>query len=179
MACRLDGAKSLYDPCCDIDNWTFRIKLREILIGLLTSSFRKMHFNMSSVKWRPFRLGLSVWTCPGANSLLCFVTLSSSMNLLQTELFRWKWTINYNAIMLKRPCQINHVMCTIIYMQLKFQRIIIRRWQFSIGPASDVLENTFHKKLLIIRLCNTIKAIIPYEVIRWIYQELKRKCSCE
>ena len=32
----------------------------EILIGSQTFSFTKMHFNMSSVKWRPFWLGLNV-----------------------------------------------------------------------------------------------------------------------
>ena len=32
----------------------------EILIGIQTFSFKKMHFKMSSAKWRPFCLGLSV-----------------------------------------------------------------------------------------------------------------------
>ena len=33
-----------------------------ILIGIQTFSFKKMHLNMSSAKWRPFCLGLSVIT---------------------------------------------------------------------------------------------------------------------
>ena len=32
----------------------------EISIGIQTSSFKKMHFKMSSAKWRPFCLGLNV-----------------------------------------------------------------------------------------------------------------------
>ena len=32
----------------------------EILIKILTFSFKKMHLNVSSVKWRPFCLGLNV-----------------------------------------------------------------------------------------------------------------------
>ena len=32
----------------------------EILIGIQTFSFRKMHLNMSSAKWRPFCLGLNL-----------------------------------------------------------------------------------------------------------------------
>ena len=34
----------------------------EILIGVQTFSFKKMHLKMSSAKWRPFRLGLNVLT---------------------------------------------------------------------------------------------------------------------
>ena len=32
----------------------------EILIGIHTISFKKMHLKMSSAKWRPFRFGLNV-----------------------------------------------------------------------------------------------------------------------
>ena len=35
----------------------------EILIGILTFSFKKMHLKMSSAKWRPFCLGLNVLIC--------------------------------------------------------------------------------------------------------------------
>ena len=34
----------------------------EISIGIQTFSFKKMHLNMSSAKWRPFWLGLNVLT---------------------------------------------------------------------------------------------------------------------
>ena len=35
-------------------------KFSEILIGIQTFSFKKMHLNMSSAKWWPFCLGLNV-----------------------------------------------------------------------------------------------------------------------
>ena len=35
----------------------------EILIGIQTFSLTKMHFKMSSAKWRPFCFGLNVLTC--------------------------------------------------------------------------------------------------------------------
>ena len=35
----------------------------EILIGIQTFSFKKMHLKMSSAKWRPFCLGLNVLRC--------------------------------------------------------------------------------------------------------------------
>ena len=34
----------------------------EILIGIQTFSYKKMHLKMSSAKWRPFCLGLNVLT---------------------------------------------------------------------------------------------------------------------
>ena len=37
------------------------INFSEILIEIHTYSFRKMHLNMSSAKWRPFCLGLNVF----------------------------------------------------------------------------------------------------------------------
>ena len=36
------------------------INFSEILIGIQTFSFKKMHLKMSSAKWRPFGLGLNV-----------------------------------------------------------------------------------------------------------------------
>ena len=38
------------------------INFSEISIGIQTSSFKKMHLNMSSANWRPFCLGLNVLT---------------------------------------------------------------------------------------------------------------------
>ena len=37
-------------------------KFSEISIGIQTFSFKKMHLNMSSAKWRPFCLGLNMLT---------------------------------------------------------------------------------------------------------------------
>ena len=62
MACRLDGAKPLSEP---INAGILLIgplgpNFNEILIGIQTFSFTKMHLKMSSGKWRPFCLGLNV-----------------------------------------------------------------------------------------------------------------------
>ena len=40
--------------------WTLGTNFSEILIEIQTLSLKKMHFKMSSVKWRPFCLGLNV-----------------------------------------------------------------------------------------------------------------------
>ena len=41
---------------------SLRTNFSEILIGILTFSFTKMHLKISSAKWRPFYLGLNVLT---------------------------------------------------------------------------------------------------------------------
>ena len=48
------------NQCWDFVNWTLRNKLSEYLIKLYTFEFKKMHFKMSSGKWRPFCLSLNV-----------------------------------------------------------------------------------------------------------------------
>ena len=40
--------------------WPLGTNFNEILIGIHTFSFKKMHLKMSSAKWRPFCLGLNV-----------------------------------------------------------------------------------------------------------------------
>ena len=40
--------------------WPLATNFNEILIGIHTFSFKKMHLKMSSVEWRPFCLGLNV-----------------------------------------------------------------------------------------------------------------------
>ena len=50
------------NQCWNIVNWTLRNNFSEILIGIQTSSFKKMHLKMSSAKWRPFCLGLNKLT---------------------------------------------------------------------------------------------------------------------
>ena len=40
--------------------WSLGTNFNEILIGIQTFSFKKMHLKMSSAKWRPFRLGRNV-----------------------------------------------------------------------------------------------------------------------
>ena len=49
----------------------------EISIGIQIFSFKKMRFNMSSAKWRPFCLGLNVlkhWSAWGCSVTLCCLT---------------------------------------------------------------------------------------------------------
>ena len=59
----------------------FGTNLSEILIGIQTFSFKKMHLKMSSAKWRPFFLGLNVLII--ATSLL--FPMSTETNLT------WDW----------------------------------------------------------------------------------------
>ena len=61
MACRLVGAK----PLSESNAGMLLIELlgmnfNETLIEINTFSFKKMHVNVSSGKWRLFRLGLNV-----------------------------------------------------------------------------------------------------------------------
>ena len=61
MACRIDGAYSHYlNQCSNIVNWALGTTFSEILLEIQTLSFKKMHLNVSSAKWRPFCLGLNV-----------------------------------------------------------------------------------------------------------------------
>ena len=48
------------NQCCNNVNWTLTTNFSEILIGIQTFSFKKMHIKMASAKWRPFCLGLNV-----------------------------------------------------------------------------------------------------------------------
>ena len=61
MACRLDGAKPLSKSMleyCQLDPQ--EQPFNEISIGIQAFSFKKIHFKMSSAKWRLFCLSLSV-----------------------------------------------------------------------------------------------------------------------
>ena len=66
----------------------------DILIGIQTFSFNKMHLKMSSAKWRPFCLGLNVlrvdifsvflWNCPDMNAARprwCWVNIRTGNGL--------------------------------------------------------------------------------------------------
>ena len=45
--------------------------LSEILVGIHIFSFKKMHLKMSSIKWRPFCLGLNVLNDSGWSDFSC------------------------------------------------------------------------------------------------------------
>ena len=57
--------------CRNIVNWTLRNRLQKISIDIQIFSFKKIHFKMSSGKWRPSCLGLNVliqtFTCDGCS----------------------------------------------------------------------------------------------------------------
>ena len=60
----------------------------EILIEFHTFSFKKLHFEMSSVKWRPFCLGLNVLMHSVVNFVHIFVgspTLDSCKNAIDVS----------------------------------------------------------------------------------------------
>ena len=52
------------NQCRNIVNSNHANKFSEILSKIHTFSFKKMHLNSSSAKWRPFGLGLNVLTLP-------------------------------------------------------------------------------------------------------------------
>ena len=60
MACRLFGAKPSSEPMLIYGQ--LEIKFSEISMGIQTFSFKKLRFEMSSGKWRPFCLDLIMLT---------------------------------------------------------------------------------------------------------------------
>ena len=62
MACRPLGAKPLSEQMLVglLSTETLGTNFDEIVIDIQTFSFKKMRLKMSSGKWRPFCLGLSV-----------------------------------------------------------------------------------------------------------------------
>ena len=58
----------------------------EILIGIQTFSFKKMHWKMSSAKWRPFCLGLNVLKSQNTSN-----TYLKAASRKVWELMLWKY----------------------------------------------------------------------------------------
>ena len=75
--------------------WSLGTNFSEILIGIETFSFKKMHLKMSSAKWRPFCLGLSVLTHWGRDEMnnisqTIFSNVCSSMKIFEfRSKFHW------------------------------------------------------------------------------------------
>ena len=69
----------------------------EILIEFLTFSFTKMHFKVSSAKWRPFGLGLNVLKHWGQNKMVSIwqTTFSNAFSCMKMYEFhlRFHWTL--------------------------------------------------------------------------------------
>ena len=71
--------------------------ISEISIGIQTFSFKKMHLNMSSVKWRPFCLGLNMimvlrsWqTSMQSNGNRACSVRSTYISTLRGDAIHWK-----------------------------------------------------------------------------------------
>ena len=89
----------------------------EILVGVQTFSFKKMHLKMSSAKWRPFCPGLNVlrWVqllTHTLNPILAKVTPVSkrchSLYLLSGWISYWKFSRNPKAARLMLKCSVCH-----------------------------------------------------------------------
>ena len=57
----------------------------EIVIGIQTFSFKKMHLKMSSAKWRPFCLGLNVLKMQVISSLFCTTFMGNGISYGQDD----------------------------------------------------------------------------------------------
>ena len=73
----------------------------EIWIKIESFSFRKMHFKLSSAKWRPFCFGLNVLTVSMTNSRMQF-TAGTSPHIQSQSINKW----------IIPQCLVN-VMCTV------------------------------------------------------------------
>ena len=62
------GTKSLFEPTLTVLVRSFRTNLSKIRIKIRIISLKNMHLKMSSSKWWPFCLGLSVLTNPTRES---------------------------------------------------------------------------------------------------------------
>ena len=90
----------------------------EILIGIQTFSFKKMHLKMSSAKWRPFCLGLNV---------LIYLFAMSSMKQL-----------NKNIIDLY--CRLL-ICCSIIHYQaITWTNVVVMSHEMKVAGQSSLLR---------------------------------------
>ena len=77
MACRLVGAKPLSEPMLEYCwYWPLGTNFNEISVNICTFSFKKIHFKISSGKWHPFSLGLSMLKQLSPKVLLQIVHIS-------------------------------------------------------------------------------------------------------
>ena len=77
LACRLDGAKPLSEPMltyCQLGTY-----FSEILFDIQIFSFKKMRWNMSSEKWRPFCWGEDELKWMGPVDLMTWLSDCSSI----------------------------------------------------------------------------------------------------
>ena len=89
----------------------YETNFSEILIGIQTFSFKKMHLKMSSAKWRPFCLGLNVLSVWG-NVLWLVILIYSQVRGFMSFPGKYTWfnvifTISY-SVYENKWFQINH-----------------------------------------------------------------------
>ena len=121
----------------------------EILIGIHTFSFKKMHLKMSSAKWRPFCLGHNVliflWHFPGTMSY------TRTWVLLSLQWLLWQGLPQGDLLSLT-----HFVVCASTPTRVCFTNIIIYIW-WSFGFTATLLQ-------AVILLCHDITDIIMCKV---------------
>ena len=87
MSCHLVGAKPLSEDWTNAEillTGSYGINVREILIEILTFSFKKMHLKVLSVKWRPF-----------LSQPQCVKTAPSNRKFIKFHNKSWPTTVEY------------------------------------------------------------------------------------
>ena len=96
----------------------------EISIGIQTFSFKKMHFKMSSVKWRPFCLSLNVLTR---------VVISSGNGSLFTHHQAKTWV--FHMLLSNEPLQMIWNWYSFSTRKNHYENDVCKFWQFHQGGS--------------------------------------------
>ena len=75
---------------------TLGTNFSEILIRIQTFSYMKMHLKMSSVKWRPFCLGLNVLTNGDQSKMADILQAKNELSFIQVK--AWCWLGNKSLV---------------------------------------------------------------------------------
>ena len=92
----------------------------EISIRIQTFSFKKLHLNMSSAKWRPFCLGLNELTTKKAQVIRGNILVTGcwhDINLLQTQIhfLLWIWISRWTISQVPSGWPKNWTICLLLY----------------------------------------------------------------
>ena len=97
----------------------------EILIGIQTFSFTKMHLKMSSAKWRPFCLGLNELTawCVGDFPSIIISLTTKPQFILCIRCFSQVWSIHFvsNTSWYLAKITVSLMQCCLICVWLEFK----------------------------------------------------------
>ena len=113
----------------------------EISIGIQTFSFKKMHFKMSSAKWRPFCLGLNVLIIGVHKHRFNFICHNGDYSLYQfCCLYHQRNVHNYNNILFYsfRCSREGHVTKTAPILHLNIWWFNVLTSRIKIPIASDM-----------------------------------------